>query len=114
MKKFFVGYAVLAVIALLAFEYSFWSNGFTYLEEQSEASFLTQTELLKDLIVSEDTIEENAFEEFAEENAEKYNIRITIIDENGHVLGESDGASQVMSNHLDREGFTRGKQQSYP
>ena len=103
MKKFFIGYAVLAVAALLAFEYSFWSNGFTYLEEQSEASFLTQTELLKDLIVSEDTVENNAFEEFAETYAQKYNIRITIIDNEGHVLGESDEASQVMSNHLDRE-----------
>ncbi len=106
-KKFLIGYAVAAVIALLAFEYAFWSNGFTYLEKQSEAGYLTQAELLRDILLEEDVrgvfpVNEE-LKAFAEHYGEKYNIRITIIDENGKVMGDSKGAGQVMSNHLDRE-----------
>ncbi len=106
-KKFLIGYAVVAVIALLAFEYAFWSNGFTYLEKQSEVGYLTQAELLRDILLEEDTRgvfpSGEELKDFAEHYGEKYNIRITIIDEKGQVLGDSKGAGQVMSNHLDRE-----------
>ena len=53
-KKVLIGYVIAAVIALLAFEYAFWTNGFTYLEHQSEHSYLTQAELLRDLFLAED------------------------------------------------------------
>lgn len=106
-KRFLIGYAVAAVIALLAFEYAFWSNGFTYLEKQSEAGYLTQAELLRDILLEEGAKGEfptnEELKSFAEHYGEKYNIRITIIDEKGQVLGDSKGAEQVMSNHLDRE-----------
>ena len=52
-KKFLIGYAIAAVAALLAFEYAFWSNGFTYLEKQSAAGYLTQTEMLRDILLAE-------------------------------------------------------------
>ena len=107
-KKVLIGYVIAAVIALLAFEYAFWTNGFTYLEHQSEHSYLTQAELLRDLFLAEDVAgqsgeREDAYEQFADDYAEKYNIRVTIIDAEGNVLGESRGAGELMSNHLDRE-----------
>ncbi len=107
-KKVLIGYIVAAVIALLAFEYAFWTNGFEYLEHQSERSYLTQTELLRDLFLAEDvpgqsTEQENAFEQFADSYAAAYDLRITIIDSEGNVLGESRGAGELMNNHLDRE-----------
>ena len=52
-KKFLIGYAVAAVVALLAFQYAFWSNGFSYLEKQSEAGYLTQAEMLRDILLAE-------------------------------------------------------------
>lgn len=109
-KKVLIGYVIAAVVALLAFEYAFWTNGFRYLEHHSERSYLTQTELLKDLFLAEDVAGQsaeqsggNAFEQFADSNAEKYGIRITVIDKEGNVLGESRGAGELMDNHLDRE-----------
>ena len=30
-KKVLIGYVIAAVVALLAFEYAFWTNGFRYL-----------------------------------------------------------------------------------
>lgn len=110
-KKVLIAYVIAAVIALLAFEYAFWTNGFKYLEHQSEQGYLTQAELLRDLLLAENVAGESAgeepdtesFEEFADSYARKYNIRITIIDENGRVLGESEEAGELMSNHLDRE-----------
>ena len=109
-KKVLIGYVIAAVVALLAFEYAFWSNGFRYLEHHSERSYLTQTELLKDLFLAEDVAGQsaeqsggNAFEQFADSYAEKYGIRITVIDKEGNVLGESRGAGELMDNHLDRE-----------
>lgn len=107
-KKVLIGYVIAAVIALLAFEYAFWTNGFTYLEHQSEHSYLTQAELLRDLFLAEDVAgqsgeREDAYEQFADDYAEKYNIRVTIIDAEGNVLGESRGAGELMNNHLDRE-----------
>ena len=105
-KKFLIGYAVAAVVALLAFQYAFWSNGFSYLEKQSEAGYLTQAEMLRDILLAEmekyaDQTE--ALEAFAGRYGEKYGIRITIIDEEGNVLGESGGPGPALSNHLDRE-----------
>lgn len=102
-KKVLVGYIIAAMIALVAFEYAFWTNGFSYLEHQSEKSYLTQAEMLRDLFQAEDVAGENGYEQFAENYAKAYNIRITIIDSEGNVLGESQGASQLMSNHLNRE-----------
>lgn len=109
-KKVLIGYVIAAVVALLAFEYAFWTNGFRYLEHHSERSYLTQTELLKDLFLAEDVAGQsaeqsggNAFEQFADSYAEKYGIRITVIDKEGNVLGESRGAGELMDNHLDRE-----------
>ena len=107
-KKVLIGYVIAAVIALLAFEHAFWTNGFTYLEHQSEHSYLTQAELLRDLFLAEDVAgqsgeREDAYEQFADDYAEKYNIRVTIIDAEGNVLGESRGAGELMNNHLDRE-----------
>lgn len=109
-KKVLVGYIIAAMIALVAFEYAFWTNGFSYLEHQSEKSYLTQAEMLGDLFLAEDVAgqaesgaDENAYEKFAENYAKTYNIRITIIDSDGNVLGESQGASDLMNNHLNRE-----------
>ena len=102
-KKVLVGYIIAAMIALVAFEYAFWTNGFSYLEHQSEKSYLTQAEMLRDLSQAEDVAGENGYEQFAENYAKAYNIRITIIDSEGNVLGESQGASDLMSNHLNRE-----------
>ncbi len=102
-KKVLVGYIIAAMIALVAFEYAFWTNGFSYLEHQSEKSYLTQAEMLRDLFQAEDVAGENGYEQFAENYAKAYNIRITIIDSEGNVLGESQGAGQLMSNHLNRE-----------
>ncbi len=109
-KKVLIGYVIAAVVALLAFEYAFWTNGFRYLEHHSERSYLTQTELLKDLFLAEDVAgqsggqgKENAFEQFADGYAQEYDIRITVIDAEGNVLGESRGAGELMDNHLDRE-----------
>ena len=67
-KKFLIGYAVAAVVALLAFQYAFWSNGFSYLEKQSEAGYLTQAEMLRDILLAEmakDADQTEALEEFA-------------------------------------------------
>ncbi len=102
-KKVLVGYIIAAMIALVAFEYAFWTNGFSYLEHQSEKSYLTQAEMLRDLFQAEDVAGENDYEQFAENYAKSYNIRITIIDSEGNVLGESQGASDLMNNHLNRE-----------
>ena len=107
-KKVLFGYIIAAIVMMLAFEYSFWTNGFRYLEHQSEHSYRVQTELLRDLflegeVAGRNTEEENTFEEFTDTYAEEYDIRITVIDEAGNVLGESRGAGDLMNNHLDRE-----------
>lgn len=102
-KKVVIGYVIIATILLLAFEYAFWSNGFSYLESQSEASYVTQAELMRDLLLAEDVIEQDSFEAFAERMSDTYDVRVTIIDKNGNVLGESQEASELMTNHLNRE-----------
>ena len=58
-KKVLVGYIIAAMIALVAFEYAFWTNGFSYLEHQSEKSYLTQAEMLRDLFQAEEVAGEN-------------------------------------------------------
>ena len=59
-KKVLIGYVVAAIVVLVAFEYAFWTNGFSYLEHQSEKSFLTQAELLRELMLEKQVPEEDA------------------------------------------------------
>ncbi|MBQ8184329.1 MAG: hypothetical protein IJ036_00925 [Lachnospiraceae bacterium] len=102
-KRLFFLYAAIAVVALVTFEYAFWSNGFRYLEERSQSGYLTQAEMLRDIFEAEEVQENQEIQEFADRYGDAYGLRITIIDRQGEVLGESHNLDVPMTNHLDRE-----------
>ena len=105
-KKVFIAYvaaAVIALLALISFEYAFWTTGIGYMEDSGREEYLVQAELLSDLLMAQEVSTQEEFEEFADEYSGKYDIRITIIDDEGDVLGESEGAAELLDNHLDRE-----------
>ncbi len=102
-KKLLVLYGCMAVISLLAFEYAFWRNGFDYLEERSERGYLTQAELLRDLFVAESPKGYDDIQTFADTYGQAYKLRITIIDREGQVVGESGSQEVAMTSHLNRE-----------
>ena len=87
----------------MAFEYAFWTNGYRYLEELSLNGYRTEAELLRDIFVAEGIGENQEIQEFADRYGDAYGLRITIIDRQGEVVGESNNLDAPMTNHLDRE-----------
>ena len=80
----------------------FWAKGYQYIEEEGEKYYLTQAEILADVFKAEDR-DEGGVEQFVNEYGRKYDVRITLIDQNGEVLANTDKENKEMENHAERE-----------
>lgn len=102
-KRLLITYISIVALTLLASLFSFWINGKELLQQQSEEQHLRQAQLLGGLFVEKALTDEAECEEFATAYAKQMDVRITIIRQDGTVLGESEQNASDMQNHKDRE-----------
>ena len=102
-KRLLFTYIAIVGLTLFASLFSFWINGETFLQSQSEEQYLSQAQLIGDLFVEKQVSQEAECELFSEAYAEKMDVRITIIRQDGTVLGDSEQDVRDMENHKDRE-----------
>ena len=93
----------LVFVTLMASQISFWSSGQRFLQQQSEAQYTDQAELIRDVFEQTDFAGTADYDAFAKKYARRQEVRITIIDMDGTVLGESEESPSDMENHKDRE-----------
>ena len=94
----FVILITIAVVALFS-----WNRGNKYFEDTIKKDSLVQADLLNEILLLEDNSGEIDFEEFVAKYSKLSNYRITIIDTEGVVVGDSDEDFRIMENHAYRE-----------
>ena len=102
-KRLLFTYIALVFVTLMASQISFWSSGQRFLQQQSEAQYTDQAELIRDVFEQTDFAGTADYDAFAKKYARRQEVRITIIDMDGTVLGESEESPSDMENHKDRE-----------
>lgn len=102
-KKLFITYALVIILMVIAVGGSFWFRGYQYINQQNEKQYLNQVKMLADIFESMELSEEEEFNDFAVEYAEQYGFRITVIKQDGTVVGDSSSQERTMENHESRE-----------
>lgn len=102
-KRLLFTYIALVFVTLMASQISFWSSSQHFLEQQSEEQYTDQAELIRDIFEETAFSETADYDAFAKKYARRQEVRITIIDMDGTVVGESEENLSDMENHKDRE-----------
>lgn len=100
-RKLFITYFIIAFATMAAMGGTFLGKGYTSLVNQSEEGYMAQTELLSTIFASDFPGTEN-LESAAKQYAAKYNVRITIVSEDGMVVAESSTSYDELENHSSR------------
>ena len=100
-KKLFITYFIIAFATMIVIGGTFFWRGYSSLVNQSEEGYMAQTQLLATILES-DFPKEDALEEFVRKYATEYNVRITIVAENGEVVAESSTSYDELENHATR------------
>ena len=103
-KKLFLSYLIIITLVLLLSITSFWTNGYKFINNQSENYYIMQAQLLADSL-EEKELKREEFSAFVMDYGEKYNVRITLIDSLGNVV--EDTAKEPLENHSTREEVAR-------
>lgn len=88
-RKLFISYIVIILVAVGVSSATFWSKGYKYINEQSKANNLREAKILADSFIEHDLSKEEEFIRFVNEHAEKYQVRITLIDSKGDTIADS-------------------------
>lgn len=101
-KKLYISYLITIVLALGITGILFWYETSDYLYNLSKDRYLTQAKMVGDMFTlsSFDTAQD--YEEFVDKYEEKYDCRITVIDQEGNVVADSETDGK-QENHKSRE-----------
>lgn len=105
-KKIFISYLLIIIIAVIIATVSFWNRGYKFFSGQSETNYLTEAELLGELLENKNPSSQKEYDNFVDYYSGKYNVRITLITEDGEVLSDSDN-TKALENHSKREEVAR-------
>lgn len=94
----FLSFTLIAILTIISAEVIFWTKGYSFINEQSDSHCIEEASLLHDIYV-EGSMKP---EEFAQDYGKKYNVRITIIKNDGSVVADSNSDPASMENHADR------------
>lgn len=101
-KKLYISYLITIVLALGITGILFWFETSDYLYGLSKERYLTQAEMVGDMFMLSTFNTAQDYEDFVDKYEEKYNCRITIIDQNGNVVADSETDGK-QENHKSRE-----------
>jgi PAS domain S-box len=101
-KKLFLSYILIGIVAILISTFSFWNKGYTYIDKQSKDYYLLQAKLLADNFQKTDPETSKDYHDFVNSYGKEYNVRITIISQNGDVYADS-AKDKKLENHKTRE-----------
>lgn len=100
-RKLFITYFIIAFATMIVIGGTFFGRGYSSLVKQSEEGYMAQAQLLGTILEGDFPGEEN-LEEFVKKYATEYNVRITVVTENGDVVAESSAGYDEMENHARR------------
>ncbi|WOO38521.1 ATP-binding protein [Anaerocolumna sp. AGMB13020] len=101
-KKLYLSYLITIVLALGITGILFWFETSDYLYGLSKERYLTQAEMVGDMFMLSTFHTAQDYEDFVDKYEDKYNCRITIIDQEGNVVADSETDGK-QENHKSRE-----------
>lgn len=101
-KKLYISYLITIVLALGITGILFWFETSDYLYGLSKERYLTQAEMVGDMFMLSTFNTAQDYEDFVDKYEDKYNCRITIIDQDGNVVADSETDGK-QENHKSRE-----------
>lgn len=101
-RKLFLSYLLIGFTAIIVSAFAFWSKGYDFIDQQSHDYYLMQAELLADNFEKTDPNSIAEYHGFVKEYAEKYNVRITLINQDGEVYADS-AKDTELENHGTRQ-----------
>ena len=101
-KKLFMTYFLIALATMIAMSVTFIGRSYQSFIKQSEEGYMTQAELLGAILENKLHEEESSLEVFAKTYANDYDVRITIVSQDGEVVAETNADYDDMDNHSNR------------
>lgn len=101
-RKLLLSYFIIIIVAVGISTAAFWSQGYSYISQKSHDYYLLQAKLLSDIFNQNQLESKEELEDFVEEYGEAYQVRLTLIQEDGEVLADSDREAEL-ENHATRE-----------
>jgi two-component system phosphate regulon sensor histidine kinase PhoR len=106
-KKLMSSYIVVILITIAVVALFSWNRGNKYFEDTIKKDSVVQVVLLNEILELEDKNGKIDFEDFVSKYSKLSNYRITVIDRDGVVVGDSDEDYRIMENHSYREEITK-------
>lgn len=101
-RKLLLSYFIIIIVAVGISTAAFWSQGYSYISQKSHDYYLLQAKLLSDIFNQNQLEGKEELEDFVEKYGEAYQVRLTLIQEDGEVLADSDREAEL-ENHATRE-----------
>lgn len=101
-RKLLLSYFIIIIVAVGISTAAFWSQGYSYISQKSHDYYLLQAKLLSDIFNQNQLENKEELEDFVEKYGEAYQVRLTLIQEDGEVLADSDREAEL-ENHATRE-----------
>ncbi|TCK98779.1 PAS/PAC sensor signal transduction histidine kinase [Natranaerovirga hydrolytica] len=102
-KKLFITYLFIVFFTLIVSVYFTWSKSYDVLSRQYTEQFISQGQLLLEVMETTELNNEADIRAFTNRYSEVLEARITIIDKTGEVIADSYEEPVVMDNHAFRE-----------
>ncbi len=112
-KKLLTTYILIITVTVFVTVIISWNSINNHFYNQVEKETEMKILLIKQVLEYEIDKEDFEFQQFAENYGKKTDLRITIIDNNGNVLGDTDYNPSEMENHRYREEFKGALQGEY-
>ncbi|WP_058486578.1 two-component system histidine kinase PnpS [Defluviitalea phaphyphila] len=107
-RKLLVTYIILIIFSCLVTGFFAIRTSQNYYYNRLNEELLVKVKLISDIFIKEiNSNEKIDFQEFSKKYGEVVNGRLTIIDENGIVLGDSETLPETMENHINRLEITQ-------
>lgn len=102
-KKLFVTYFIVIAVVIIFAVSSFWQKGYRMIEKQNQEINQAHVKILADELEELEITSTSDLKDFALKKAKKYNVRITILNDEGVILADS-AVKEIgrMENHSKR------------
>ena len=101
-RKLIQNYVFIILISIGITAAAFFAKGYSYLVKENERNLISRAGVLADSFCREEIKTVPDMEEYLKVQSEKFNVRLTLIDQKGNVRADSDSYADIMKNHKNR------------
>lgn len=101
-RKLIQNYVFIIFISIGITAGAFFLNGYSYLVKENEENLMSRASILADSFCSEKIETKEEIQKFLDQKSEKFDIRLTFVDQEGNVIADTKHDEEQMENHRTR------------